>query len=444
MANIQKIENKKEPSYKIRISCGYDLHGKKITKTFTYHPDACLSAKQQDKEAQKYADELERKIRDGINLDGKKIAFEQFALDWLSRRQSSLTFSTYKSYEMMLKTRLFPYMGTQKISNIKLPAIEDFMLTLVDESSQSTISKYKIILNRIFKDAMRYGMIERNPCDNIELPKAKKKKEGLKFFTPDQVQAFLDSLDMEFEINIQGHSRTDDTGKPYSVSDYVERHTVPTQLKVFYYIAVFCGMRKGEILALHWDDIDFVAKTIDISKSAAKTQKGTECKAPKTATSVRILPLPDPIIPLLKEYKREYSLYRLSLGDKWQGDGNLFIQAEGKLMDLSTPYQRFKRHIKQYNCWVEKHNKELTNGENKIEPLPDIPLHGLRHSCATWLNHIGVNVLVISKILGHAQVSTTMNIYAHGFQSQLREASTKMNADWEIRTGKPTANRVAI
>jgi len=61
---------------------------------------------------------------------------------------------------------------------------------------------------------------------------------------------------------------------------------------------------------------------------------------------------------------------------------------------------------------------------------------GLRHSCATWLNHIGVNILVISKILGHAQVSTTMNIYAHGFQSQLCEASTKINEDWAIRTGQ--------
>ena len=266
----------------------------------------------------------------------------------------------------------------------------------------------------------------------------------MKFFTPDQVQAFLDSLDMDFEFTIASHNRVDDTGKQYHVNDYIERNTVPTQLKVFYHIAVFCGMRKGEILALHWDDIDFEAKTIDISKSAGKTATGVECKVPKTSTSVRLLPLPEPIIPLLKQYKLEYSVYRLSLGDKWQGDGNLFIQPDGKLMGLATPYHRFKRHIKQYNEWVKHTNSELPSGQKKLEPLPEIPLHGLRHSCATWLNHIGVNFLVISKILGHAQVSTTMNIYAHGFESQLREASTKMNEDWIIRKGKEDEQRAAI
>ncbi len=91
MANIKRIENKKEPAYKIRVCCGYDLQGKKIVKTYTYHPDTSLTAKQQEKEALRYADELERKIKDGVSLDGKKISFEQFALEWLERRKSSLT-----------------------------------------------------------------------------------------------------------------------------------------------------------------------------------------------------------------------------------------------------------------------------------------------------------------------------------------------------------------
>ena len=436
MASITLIKNKKQPAYKIRICCGYDLQGKKIVKTETYHPNVTLTIKQQEKEAQRYADELERKIKDGINLDGKKISFEQFALEWLERRKSSLTYNTYKSYEIMLRTKLVPAFGTMKIANIKLSKIEDFLVSLVEETSQSSILKYKTILNRIFKDAIRYGMLERNPCENAEIPKARKVKEDIKFFTPEQVQAFLDSLDMELEFIIKGHSRIDDTGKTYAVSDYMERHTMPMQLKVFYYISVFCGMRKGEVLALHWDDIDFKTGTVDVSKTASKSAQGIICKDPKTKTSVRRLPLPEAIIPLLKQYKREYDAYRFSLGDKWQGDGNLFTQADGRLMDLSTPYQRFKRHIKQYNDWVERKNKKLTSGQKKLEQLPDIPLHGLRHSCATWLNHINVNILVISKMLGHAQVSTTMNVYAHGFQSQLREASAKMNEDWESRTGK--------
>lgn len=444
MASITLIKNKKEPAYKIRVCCGYDSQNKKIVKTDTYHPDPSLSAKQQEKEAQRYADELERKIKDGVSIDGKKMSFEQFALEWLERRKNSLTYNTYRSYETMIRTKLLPAFGTMKVPNIKLPKIEDFLLSLVEDTSQSSIIKYKTILNRIFKDAIRYGMVERNPCDNVEIPKARKVKEDIKFFTPEQVQTFLNSLDMELEFVIKGHSRIDDTGKAYAVSDYVERHTMPMQLKVFYYISVFCGMRKGEVLALHWEDIDYKAGTINVTKTASKSANGIVCKDPKTKTSVRLLPLPEPIIPLLRQYKREHDAYRLSLGDKWQGDGNLFVQADGRLMDLSTPYQRFKRHIKQYNDWVERQNKELPGGQKKLESLPDIPLHGLRHSCATWLNHINVNILVISKMLGHAQVSTTMNVYAHGFQAQLREASAKMNEDWESRTGKANAQKTAV
>lgn len=436
MASIMRIENKKGPSYKIRVSCGYDSSGKKIVKTLTYRPDPTKTEKQQEKEAQRYSDDYEQKIRDGINLDGNKTTFEQFATDWLKRRQSSLRYSTYKGYEIMLRTKFFPTFGTMKVASIKVPHIENFLLSLVENTSQSYIIQCKTILNKIFKDAMRYGMIERNPCENAEVPKAVKKKDNLKFFTPDQVQVFLASLDMDMEFVIKGHDRVDDTGKTYSVSDYVERHTMPLQLKVFYYIAVFCGMRRGEILALHWSDIDFEAKTINVSKSASKTSNGVSFKEPKTKTSVRILPLPEPLIPLLKQYKREYAVHRFSLGDQWQGQGNLFIRADGSLMGLSTPYHRFTRHIKQYNAWVERQNSQLINGQEKLEQLPNIPLHGLRHSCATWLNHIDVNILVISKTLGHAQVSTTMNIYAHGFQSQLREASAKMNEDWAIRTGQ--------
>ncbi len=430
------IKNKKRPAYKIRICCGYDLQGKKIVKTSTYHPDTSLTVKQQEKEAQKYADELERKIEDGINLDGKKTSFEQFAADWLERRKGSLTYNTHKGYEIMLRTKLIPAFGTMKIANIKLSKIEDFLGSLVENTSQSSILKYKTILNRIFKDAMRYGMIERNPCENAEIPKARKVKEDIKFFTPEQVQTFLNSLDRQFEFTIKGHSRVDDTGRPYSVGEYVERHSMSLQLKVFYYISVFCGMRKGEVLALHWKDINYLDGTIDVVKTASKSAQGLICKDPKTKSSIRRLPLPEPIVPLLRQYKREYEAYKFGMGDKWQGDGNLFTQADGRLMDLSTPYQRFKRHIKQYNDWVERQNETLLDGQERLEPLPDIPLHGLRHSCATWLNHINVNILVISKMLGHAQVSTTMNVYAHGFQSQLLEASAKMKEDWDSRTEK--------
>lgn len=158
----------------------------------------------------------------------------------------------------------------------------------------------------------------------------------------DQYQETFDEIckknitPMSYEVTYKGHQRIDDTGKPYYVNEYTESYTVPTQYKVFFTLSLFCGFRKGETLALHWNDIDFKEKKISISKSVGMTENGFDYKEPKTKKSVRKVSIPDDVIPLLKQYHFEYIQTRFSHGTAWQGDlsngGNLFIQADGKLM----------------------------------------------------------------------------------------------------------------
>lgn len=113
----------------------------------------------------------------------------------------------------------------------------------------------------------------------------------------------------------------------------------------------------------------------------------------------------------------------------WQGDtqggGNLFIQSDGKLLGHTTPYQYFIKHLNRYNDWV-RNNPNKAKAEGLTE-LPVIPLHGLRHSCATLLNHLEMNIIDISKILGHSTASTTMNIYTHSFEEQKRVAANRID-----------------
>ena len=91
----------------------------------------------------------------------------------------------------------------------------------------------------------------------------------------------------------------------------------------------------------------------------------------------------------------------------------------------TTPYQYFTKHLHRYNEWVQN-NPDKAKAEG-LEELPIIPLHGLRHSCATLLNYLEVNIIEISKTLGHSTCSTTMNIYAHSFEEQQEEVATKVN-----------------
>lgn len=430
MASVNRVEYKSgRVVYRIVICMGYDNKGKKLVKNLTYSVNQSATPKQQEREAKKYAMDMEDKLKYGYDFNAEKMSFEDFAYKWLESVKDNIAYGTYAGYKQALESRIIPYFKGYKVAHIKTPHIEAFYRTLVDDYATGTIKRFANVLNLIFKTAKRYSMIENNPCQDAQKPKRKDEDEGLKFFTPKQALMFMKSLNMSYEVTYKGHQRIDDTGKPYYVNEYTESYTVPTQYKVFFTLSLFCGFRKGETLALHWNDIDFKEKKISISKSVGMTENGFDYKEPKTKKSVRKVSIPDDVIPLLKQYHFEYIQTRFSHGTAWQGDlsngGNLFIQADGKLMGHTTPYQYFTKHLYRYNEWVQNNpDKAKTEG---LEELPIIPLHGLRHSCATLLNYLEINIIEISKTLGHSTCSTTMNIYAHSFEEQQEEVATKVN-----------------
>ena len=430
MASLKRVEHKSgRVVYRIVICMGYDKQGNKLVKNLTYSVNQSATPKQQEKEALKYAMDMEDKLKYGYDFNAEKMSFEDFAYKWLESVKDNIAYGTYINYKHLLESRIIPYFKGYKLAYIKTPNVEAFLKTLVNDYSSGTITGYANVLSGVFKTAKRWNMIDNNPCQDARKPKKKQEETGLKYFTPEQSLMFLKSLNMSYEVTYKGHQRIDDTGKPYYVNEYTESYTVPTQYKVFYNLSLFCGFRKGETLALHWDDIDFKKKEISIAKSVGRTENGFDYKEPKTKTSIRKVPLPEVVIPLLKEYRIEYMQTRFKHGTAWQGDtqggGNLFIQSDGKLLGHTTPYQYFIKHLNRYNDWV-RNNPNKAKAEGLTE-LPVIPLHGLRHSCATLLNHLEMNIIDISKILGPSTASTTMNIYTHSFEEQKRVAANRID-----------------
>lgn len=425
MASIKRNTKKNgKVVYRIDIFLGYDKAGKRITKVKTYEVDQSASVKQQEREAQKYALELEDKLKKGTYSNADKVTMEEFAEKWLEYMKSTLNYATYESYFYIVSQKILPYFKVCKLNRIQTPQVEEFYNTLLEGHSNGTIRKIAVVLSGMFKTAVRWGMLQINPCQAAIVPKDSEEETSIKFYTPEQSLMFLRSLDLTFHTLTKGHRRIDDTGKPYCVGDYTTARKLPFQLKVFYYLSVYCGFRKAETLALCWSDIDFEKKTISISKSVGPGENGAVIKRPKTATSVRTVSLPSNIMPLLASYKLQYNAYKAKLGTAWRGEDNLFIQDDGSRMDLSTPYETFKKHLRRYNEWVQT---DPAAKEQGFEELPFIPLHGLRHSCATLLNSLDINIAVISKVLGHAKTSTTSDIYAHAFEEQNREVANRLD-----------------
>jgi integrase len=176
-------------------------------------------------------------------------------------------------------------------------------------------------------------------------------------------------------------------------------------------LGLLCGMRLGEVLALRWSRIDWAAKVIQIREAMEETKvHGIRFKAAKTRAGRRDITMPDEVIEALRTYRRDQLELRLQLGiGRLQDEALLFTTTEGEprsLSSMSRAWSDFPERI----------------------GMPDVTFHGLRHSHASQLIDAGVDIVTISKRLGHAKPDITLRIYAHLFQKDDSKAAAAINA----------------
>lgn len=421
MASIRE----RNGSYQITVSCGRDIYGKKLRETATFTPDPSLTPKKRQKAVEEFARQFEAQVRNGMVMDGRKLTLKEFTDRWVEEYAAQkLQPGTVEKYRAELETKVLPVLGHLKLSELRPHNLNAFFVSMTKDGarkdgkpggySKGSIAKTRNVLSSVLRTATEWEIIDRNPLDKVR-PQAEEAAEKLKFFTPEQAAAFLDYIEKPYTIKTAGHRRTDDTGKEYTVGDYESTKEVPEQIRVLFILAIYAGLRKGELLALEWSDIDFEADTISVTKAVTVVAGEQITKAPKTKTSRRLVSIPHFLTLRLRELRRNRIKYRLSLGDYWQGAEWVFIQDNGKQMSYSTPYSAFQDTIARYNT-----------GKPVAEQLPAIPFHGLRHTSATLLIASKQDVRTVSSRLGHAQASTTMNIYAHALQESDKKASTAL------------------
>ncbi len=408
--------------YQITVSRGYDIKGKKMLETVTFTPDPALTPKKREKAVQQFAMEFEAKVKNGLAMDGRKITLKEFADRWVEEyAKVNLQPGTVRKYTEELRDKILPAMGHMKLSSLKPHIINAFFVGMTKDGtrkdgksggySKGSIIKTRNVLSSLLRTAVEWEILDSNPCDKIRL-QGMDTEEKIEFFTPEQAAAFLAYIEEPYSVRIGGHKRTDDTGTQYTVSDYFVTKTMPEQIKILFNLAIYSGLRKGELLALQWDDIDFDSDKVKVTKAVTIVNGKPVCKAPKTKTSNRAVSIPHALTKRLKALQQSRTEFISKVGDYWQGDDWIFIQDNGRMMGYSTPYETLQDTIKRYN-----RDKPVE------EQLPLISFHGLRHTSATLLIASQQDVKTVSQRLGHAQTSTTMNIYAHALQESDRKAA---------------------
>ena len=417
MAQIEK----RGSSYRISVFNGRRPDGTRIMERTTWHPDPDRAPKQNEKDLQLFALEFEKKVKSGNLLKGEKLTVSQFAEIWLQDHvQKTMEQATISQYTHLLREHILPIIGKVKMADVKPKHIIDMLSELSENRkdgkkggySSKTLKHCKEICSSMFNTGINWGIIIRNPCDHVAIPKVASGKEGKdNFFTPEQTNIFLDYLEKDYKTTVGTHDRIHQNGRQYHVAEYTETHSVPTQLKLFYHLCVYGGFRRGELIGLTWDHVDLAKGTISVVQSTVQVSGKRITKEPKSRNSRRSVKLPAEISAMFKEYRQEYLEYRLAVGSFWKGDGSfVFIQANGLQMHPDTPTKAMKKIIRRYNA------------DHPADPLPEITLHGLRHTSATLSIYSGADPEAVSKRLGHSRTSTTMDIYASSFEKAEAEA----------------------
>ena len=365
-------------SYLITVSLGRDVNGKQILETTTFKPSA-TTPKAIEKEVDAYAREFEERVKNGKFLKGEKITFCDFLPRWREDyAQDNLSLSVTENYEQLLRDYIIPSIGNMKLAKINALHINSIYSGMKAKGkAQGTIGKVHSLLSGIFSRAYKWGIIDENVCKRVDAPSTTPQGD-IQCFTLEQANTFLNvALKKGYETTYTAHTRIDDTGKAYNVSEYKETRHTPLKYQVFYYIALFGGFRRGEIIALTWNDIDYENNTISINKATSKTKsKGQIQKDPKTKAGNREIILPQVCFDMLKSLYLQQKEHALQMANLWVGyrgkqfdDNFIFIQDNGKQMDISTPAKKFKKIIENYNATCE----------TEEEKLPLIRLHDLRN-----------------------------------------------------------------
>ena len=317
----------------------------------------------------------------------KKITFNDYTNQVLGKKKREVSDTTYSSYYYRAQ-HIKDYFNGIKVQDLNELMVEKFLDNLFETHhlQPRTVKDIKTFLGNIVEQAIKEGIISYNPVKEVVISKnlaAKYLKEKLsdeEFFSFEEAQLFL--------CKIKDHA-----------------------LYELFYLTLFFGLRREEILGLRWSAIDFNSNTMTINHTVTKGTVVTRANTTKSISSARKYPLTDEQIKMFKQLKNKENANRELFGNCYKESEYIFKHPDGTLYYPDYPTKAFSKLIK------------------KIPALPQsITLHGLRSSCVSMLVHQGMDVKSIQKWVGHADIDTTLRIYAKVKDKETkREISDTMN-----------------
>lgn len=368
---------KKDNGWSFTVSLGLDP----ITMKYKQKSKGGFKTK---KECQIAMTELESKINKGDYFEEVKTTLESYLKQWLENIKHNVAEGTYVFYKDIVDRVLTPDLGKIQLAKLKTMQIQNFLTKKLNESglSNTTVRHYYNVLNIALNQAVKWQSIQNNPCTTVEPPKASKAKVGV--LKPEEVENLLD-------------------------------YTKASEFSVMYIpllLALTCGMRRGEVLGLQWQDVDLDEGILRVKNNLVKIGKENKLVVPKTDLSIRSIALLPTTIKMLKEYKENRKVVKINKDEP----DFVCCWADGTPLKPDYLTHTFRKLLVKCN-------------------LPLVRFHDLRHTHATLLLMQGVNAKVVSERLGHSKVDMTLDTYSHVLPNMQKDAALKLE-NMLFRTAK--------
>jgi integrase len=331
------------------------------------------------KEAQAALAELVNTVEKGNYTEPVKKKFKEFTMNYMENMyRNRVKRTSYETAHNIVVTHIIPFFGDVDLNDVDQFLVHEFyQLKQKEGYSSAYVQRMHEMIRLILRVAYKWEVLHKDIASMLEPPRLIKKE--MKVWTIDQVNTFL---------KFTKHSRY---------------HPI-------YFLAAYTGMRKGEILGLTWDDVNFEERTISINKTLAHPGKEYFLQSPKTKNSIRTIYIDDDIIKVLRKQKIKQNLEKLKYGGVYKEHNMVFAQETGEFVPPQGVNGLFARFIGQAN-------------------LPRIRFHDLRHTHATILLLMGTNPKLVADRLGHSTVQITLDTYSHvlpSMKQDLTEQFSKM------------------
>jgi len=318
--------------------------------------------------------------KQGTLITGPQQTVKQYFEYWLENVHKPLIRPiTYVNHQGIVKNHILPTLGHLKLRNLKPEHIEALYANkLKDGYEPSTIHNFHEILSDALGHAVRRGLLARNVCEVVSSPRVAKREDTV--LTKMQAQKLMEVA--------KGH-----------------------RFEVLILVAVTTGMRKGELTALKWQDVDFTTMCLHVRHTAYRLPKcGFVENEPKTDSGRRTIFLPRIVLDALKQHKARQDEVKQQAGIKWKNLNLVFPNTVGNYQNAPYLNELFSRLLKEAE-------------------LPPMRFHDLRHSAATILLSQGVPPNVVKEILGHSDIRMTLGIYGHVLPGMQGDAMNKWD-EW--------------